>query len=59
MAYRAILPDGDIECSQYQERDHGVELYTDAEEFIAFVPYANLIAVLDEDRIGSDERSIM
>ncbi|WP_254546264.1 hypothetical protein [Halomarina pelagica] len=59
MVYRAILPDGDIECSQYQERDHGVELYTEAEEFIAFVPYANLIAVLDEDRIGSDERSIM
>ncbi len=57
MVYRAILPDGDIECDQYEEGEFGVELFTDG-GFVAFVPYSNLIAILDEEAIPGDDRSI-
>ena len=57
--YRAILPDGDIACTSYDRQDDGVEVYDEDGTMIAFVPYANLVAVLDEDAIARDERSIM
>ena len=57
--YRAILPDGDLTCARYEERDHGVELYTEADERLAFVPYPNLVAVVDESIEREAERSIM
>ncbi|MFC6836800.1 hypothetical protein [Halomarina ordinaria] len=59
MVYRAILPDGDIECSEYDRGDKGVDLYGEGGTFVAFVPYANLIAILDEEHVPTDERSIM
>lgn len=58
--YRAILPTGDIACEDYERQDEGVEVYTDEGEMIAFVPYANLVALVDEDvSLAEDERSTM
>ncbi len=57
--YRAILPDGDIECPTYEQTERGLELYTDAEELIAFVPYENLHALINEEVQSRDDRSVM
>ncbi|WP_254536958.1 hypothetical protein [Halomarina litorea] len=57
MVYRAILPDGDIECDQYEQAEFGVDLFYEG-TFVAFVPYTNLIAILDEEAIPGDDRSI-
>ncbi|WP_254768540.1 hypothetical protein [Salinilacihabitans rarus] len=57
--YRAILPEGQILCDRYERNDQGVELYNANDRFIAFVPYSNLHALLDEDVYSEDERSIM
>ncbi|MFP8957282.1 hypothetical protein ACLI4Y_11170 [Natrialbaceae archaeon A-CW3] len=57
--YRAILPEGQIRCERYDRTDTGLELYDDDEQFIAFVPYENLHALLNEDVYTGDERSIM
>lgn len=61
--YRAILPEGQIECDRYDRTDNGVDLYDSDDQFIAFVPYANLHALGDEDLYTGDttgdERSIM
>lgn len=56
--FRAILPDGELDCERYEESDFGVELYTDDDEMIAFVPYGNLIAVINEEVETNDDRSI-
>jgi hypothetical protein len=57
--FRAILPEGQINCARYEQGDDGVELYNEDEEFIAFVPYSNLHALLNEDVYSENERSIM
>jgi hypothetical protein len=58
--YRAILPTGDIACEDYERGDDGVEVYTDEGEMIAFIPYANLVALVDEDvSLAEEERSTM
>lgn len=60
--YRAILPEGQIDCDRYDHTENGVELYDEDDDFIAFVPYANLHALADQDFYtgsASDERSIM
>lgn len=57
--FRAILPEGQIVCERYEHDGEGIELYDEDDQFIAFVPYSNLHAVLDEDVYGEDERSIM
>ncbi|WP_176393172.1 hypothetical protein [Natronolimnobius baerhuensis] len=56
---RAILPEGQIVCERYERDKQGLELYDEDDEFVAFVPYANLHALVDEETYGSDERSIM
>ncbi|WP_339106361.1 hypothetical protein [Haloterrigena salinisoli] len=55
--YRAILPEGQIQCERYEHTENGVELYDEDDEFVAFVPYANLHAL--EDFHPEEERSIM
>ncbi|MXV63314.1 hypothetical protein GS429_14815 [Natronorubrum sp. JWXQ-INN-674] len=60
--YRALLPEGQIDCERYDHTDNGVELYDENDEFIAFIPYANLHALADGDlytESGDEERSIM
>lgn len=58
--YRAILPTGDIACLDYERQDEGVELYTADGDLIAFVPYANLVALVDEEvSVEEAERSTM
>ncbi len=57
--YRAILPEGQILCERYDRGEEGLELYDGDDRFIAFVPYANLHALVDEEVYGGDERSIM
>lgn len=56
--YRAILPDGELNCERYEETDNGVELYTD-DEMAAFVPYSNLIAIINEEIDTGEDRSIL
>ena len=57
--YRAILPEGQIVCERYEHVDEGVELFDADDQLVAFVPYGNLRALIDEDVYSSDERSIM
>ncbi|GAB3668557.1 hypothetical protein [Halopiger thermotolerans] len=56
--YQALIQSGDIDCDDYEHTDHGVELYEDG-EFIAFVPYENLLAVVDESWATAEDRSIL
>lgn len=56
--YRAILPTGDIACEEYERQDEGVEVYTEDGQMIAFIPYANLVALVDEEvSLAEDDRS--
>lgn len=57
--YRAILPDGELDCERYEETDNGVELYTADDEMAAFVPYSNLIAIINEEIDPGEDRSIL
>ena len=57
--FRAILPEGQILCERYDHAEEGVELYDETDQFIAFVPYSNLHALLNEEVYTGDERSIM
>lgn len=56
--FRAILPEGDFDCASYERTDNGVELYTEDDELIAFVPYANLVAILNAEVESVDDRSV-
>ncbi|MCU4924908.1 hypothetical protein OB905_02770 [Halobacteria archaeon AArc-dxtr1] len=57
--FRAILPEGQIICERYERSEEGLELYDESDAFIAFVPYGNLHALVNEEVYGEDERSIM
>ena len=59
--YRAIVPEGEFECARYELQDAGVELYTEADEHIAFVPFANLHAIINDEvhQEDDDEMSVM
>ncbi len=56
--YRAILQSGSLECTGYDRTAHGVDLHEDG-EFVAFVPYENLIALVDETAATAEDRSIL
>jgi hypothetical protein len=56
--YRAILRSGSIECTDYDRVDHGVDLHENG-QFVAFVPYENLIALVDETTTTAEDRSIL
>lgn len=58
-SYRTTLPDGEVGCVRYEEKERGVELYIEDDQLIAFVPYPNPIGLLTEDANLVDERSIM
>lgn len=53
--YNALFPDGRIQCADYDHVDGGVELLNEAGEFLAFVPYENLHALVDEAGFESEE----
>lgn len=55
--FRAILPSGDIACASYDRQDDGVEVYDGDGELIAFVPYSNLVALVNEDADIGEDRS--
>ena len=57
--YRAILPDGDMTCADFDRTNEGVEIYTDDGTMLAFIPYPNLVAIVNEDVERETERSIM
>ncbi|MFC4551319.1 MULTISPECIES: hypothetical protein [Halorussus] len=51
--YKAQLTDGEqIECEEYERQDAGIELYDGSGEFLAFVPYPNLLWVGNVDDDG-------
>jgi hypothetical protein len=57
--FRAILPNGQIECDDYDHGERGVELYDDAGELRAFVPYENLEALLTESAYRDDDPTVV
>ena len=57
--YRAIIPNGQLKCASYRKGNHGVELYDDGEELLAFVPYENLEALLTDAATETPGRSVM
>lgn len=57
--FRVILPEGELECDRYEREDRGVSLYNQEDDLIAFVPYNNLHAILNDETYDTDERSIM
>jgi len=57
--FRAILPNGQLEADSYEHVQNGVELYADGGELLAFVPYANLEALMTEHAYEGDEPSVM
>lgn len=57
--FRAILPDGNLTCASFERGDHGVELYTADDELKAFVPYENLIALMNDEIRTEEDRSIL
>ncbi|WP_255197966.1 hypothetical protein [Halorarius litoreus] len=57
--YRAILPNGQLECHEYERDDEGVTLYSESGELLAFVPYASLEALLTEAAYTGDEPGVM
>ncbi len=52
---RAILTNGDIRCDDFKHGEHGIDLFTEDGELVAFTPYANLVAIVDEDVVEFDE----
>jgi hypothetical protein len=56
--YRALIRSGNVECDEYERTEHGVDLYEDG-EFVAFVPYENLLALVDETGTTAEDRSIL
>ncbi|MEF8843314.1 MAG: hypothetical protein V5A62_17095 [Haloarculaceae archaeon] len=57
--YRAILPNGQIESEDYEHVENGVKLYDEGDELLAFVPYANLEALLTEAAYERDAPDVM
>jgi hypothetical protein len=57
--YRAILPNGSVDCERYEHAEQGVKLYDDSDELLAFVPYTNLEALLTEAVLESEDPSMM
>ena len=59
--YQVLFPEGQLECARYDQTDTGVQLYDEADDFIAFGPYENLHAVIDEEQATEDssEPSVM
>ena len=57
--YRAILPNGQLEAETYDHVDHGVELFDDDGELLAFVPYHNLEALLTESAYEQEDPNVM
>jgi hypothetical protein len=57
--YRAILPEGSVDCDRYEHVEHGVELYDEDDDLLAFVPYANLEALLTQAAFETEEPSMM
>lgn len=56
--YRAIVPEGEIECQSYDMLDNGVELYDADEDFIGFIPYSNLRALVNEEVYHPHEEDV-
>lgn len=57
--YRAILPEGNIACARFERLEHGVEVYTESDDLKAFIPYNNLVALMNEDVEVEENRSIL
>lgn len=57
--FRAILPDGNLSCASFDRGDHGVEIYTEDGEMKAYVPYENLIAIINDEVNDDTNRAIL
>ena len=56
-----LFPEGQLECERYEQMDKGVELYNQHDDLLAFVPYYNLHAIIDDEHATDDssEPSVM
>lgn len=57
--YRAIIAEGELRCERYQMGEHGVDLFDEDGQMLAFVPYANLEALIDAETYVRDDPSLM
>ena len=53
--YRVLFPEGQLECANYERTDHGVDLYDEDGRAVAFVPYENVHAIIDEEGFDDDQ----
>lgn len=57
--YRAILPNGQLECHTYEHGEKGVQLFNERGDLLAFIPYTNLEALLTEHAYEEDDQAVM
>lgn len=57
--FRAILSESELHCADYQLGPHGVDLYNDDGDFVAFVPFQNLECLINDDTYETDDAAIM
>lgn len=53
--YQVLFPEGQLECTDYERNEFGIDLYNADDERFAFVPYSNLHAVIDDEKTPEDE----
>jgi hypothetical protein len=56
--YRAIFTDGDLECTTYEHSEYGIDIYDEEDTHLAFIPYASLDVLLNEEADTGVEPSI-
>ncbi|MDG5776725.1 hypothetical protein VB773_18405 [Haloarculaceae archaeon H-GB2-1] len=54
--YRAMVAEGNIEGDYVERDDAGVTLFNEDHEMKAFVPYSQLVALVNEEAFNDRER---
>ncbi len=57
--YRVVLADGELKCDRYEMGPHGIDLFDEDGEMVAFVPYETLIAVINDETYEHDDPALM
>ena len=60
--YSVYLLEGEITCETFEHTENGIERYDEDDDLLAFVPYANLQVVINDETYvpdEEDERSFM
>jgi len=57
--YRAILSEGELRCNRYEMGPHGVDLFDEDDEMVAFVPYETLVCLINDEAYDHDDPALM